>query len=246
MSITSAILTVHSQQVPLCIDPHQQAESWLRFKLAHGLCVVSATESSMLRVVQQCAKVGAPCLVTSVSNRLDPALLPFVSRTDSVTAAPGTRGHPHSATKDSSLTHKARTGHAPGFELYLTTQLAEPRFAASTTLSVSVINFAAFQAVWEQFLVDTVRHEKPSLEASAEASAAKLASDTRALKNHEENTLQLLQVNSLIIFIFSVEMRSCEPVSQRCSKVDFVQHNLPRAFKRSSVLYPCRVALATY
>lgn len=163
MSVTSAVLTVHSQQVPLCIDPHRQAESWLRFKLGSGLCVVSATETSMLRVVQQCVKGGTPCLVTSVPHRLDPAITPFLSHTTS-TAGAGILRQQHS---DLSLTEKSRNLHAPGFKLYLTTQLAEPRFAAYTALSVSVINFSASQAVWEQLLVDCIRHEKPSLEASA-------------------------------------------------------------------------------
>ena len=196
MCITSAILTVHSQQVPLCIDPHRQAECWLRFKLAPALCTVSATESSMLRVVQHCAKVGSPCLVTSVQpNRIDPALLPFLSGTAPAAGA-GNRGHSHSSLNDDSTTFKARTAHARGFELYLTTQIAEPSITPATALSLSVINFAAFQAVWEQLLVDTVRHEKPSLEESADSLATKLAADTRALRSHEEHTLQLLQVHS--------------------------------------------------
>lgn len=193
MSITSAILTVHSQQVPLCIDPHQQAESWLRYKLAPELSVVSATEPSMLRVLQHCAKVGSPCLVTSVANQIDPALLPFISWTGSGTED---KSSCINTSKDFASTLQSRSSYAPGFELYLTTQLKEPCFASSMALSISFINYAAYQAVWEQLLVDTVRHEKPSLEASADALASKLAFDTRALRSYEEQTLHLLQVCS--------------------------------------------------
>ena len=150
----------------------------------------------MLRVVQHCAKVGAPCLVTSVqSNRIDPALLPFLSGAAPAAVA-GSRGLSQGTLRDASTTFKARNAHAPGFELYMTTQNAEPCAVPATALSVSVINFAAFQAVWEQLLVDTVKHEKPSLEASADSLATKLAADTRALRSHEEHTLQLLQVPS--------------------------------------------------
>jgi dynein heavy chain, axonemal len=202
MSITSAVLTVHSQQVPLCIDPHQQAENWLRSKLAPDLSVVSATEPSMQRVLQQCSKIGTPCLVTSVSERLDPALLPYLSVGPAVEAS-GMRGPGLSATiaKDIPWTSrlKSRRAHTPGFQLYLTTELPDPDFSPSTALFVSVINFSAFQAVWEQLLGDTVRHEKPSLEASADLLAKELASDTRALKTHEEHILHLLQVLSILL-----------------------------------------------
>lgn len=208
MSITSAILTVHSQQVPLCIDPHQQVESWLRFKLAPGLSIVSATEPSMLRVVQQCARVGAPCLVTSLSNPLDPALLPFLSHSPPRSGGEN-RVQSSSASMYVAMPSYSRNERASGFELYLTTQLADPRLAPATSLLLSVINFAALQVVWEQLLVDTIRHEKPSLEASAEMLANKLATDMRALRTHEEHTLHLLQVSLRIYEHLNVQLYHC-------------------------------------
>ena len=55
---------------PLMIDPQMQANKWIKnTEAGNGIEVVKATNSNMLRSLENCIRVGRPLLIEDVSER---------------------------------------------------------------------------------------------------------------------------------------------------------------------------------
>lgn len=216
-SSDSAIIAMHCGRVPLFIDPQRQAEAWLRHKeAARGLRVVSASQPSAVRTVAHCARMGMPCLVTDVAPGLDPALAPLCALADSAVSLEGRKHH----TADAPVTVRIGGSDvrvAAGFSLYLATDRAAEEITPTTAMLVAVVEFGVSRgALEEQLLAAVVRHERPSLEAQREALEQSTARDMKALHEHEEQTLHLLQVR-----------RCCRPTAMKlCTRSRVPMHGV--------------------
>lgn len=216
-SSDSAIIAMHCGRVPLFIDPQRQAEAWLRHKeAARGLRVVSASQPSAVRTVAHCARMGMPCLVTDVAPGLDPALAPLCALADSAVSLEGRKHH----TADAPVTVRIGGSDvrvAAGFSLYLATDRAAEEITPATAMLVAVVEFGVSRgALEEQLLAAVVRHERPSLEAQREALEQSTARDMKALHEHEEQTLHLLQVR-----------RCCRPTAMKlCTRSRVPMHGV--------------------
>lgn len=213
-STDSATIAMRCGRVPLFIDPQHQAEAWLRQKeAARAIRVVPAAQPSAIRTVAHCARMGMPCLLTGIASAIDPALVPLCALADS--PGPRTRSEvsPRKPRDSASAAGEVAAGFlglttaatvriggsdvsvAAGFALYLATEQPAEWIAPATAMCVAVVEFGLSRgALEEQLLAAVVRHERPALEAQSEALDHSTAVDLKALHDHEEQTLHLLQV----------------------------------------------------
>ena len=79
LSTENAILVTRGRRWPLMIDPQEQANRWVRNKEAlNGLKVIKLTDSTFLRTLENCIRIGMPVLCEDLGEHLDPALEPIL------------------------------------------------------------------------------------------------------------------------------------------------------------------------
>ncbi|CAF4281953.1 unnamed protein product, partial [Adineta steineri] len=80
-SIENAVLVKHCIKWPLLIDPQRQAIQWIRTKeTENNLRVVSADDTTLLRVCEQCIRLGLPLIIEGVGETIESSLLPLLNR----------------------------------------------------------------------------------------------------------------------------------------------------------------------
>lgn len=80
-SIQNGILTTKSSRFPLCIDPQQQAVSWIKRTYAgKNLTVKTLTESDFMKHLELAIQFGNPFLFENVDEDLDPMLDPVLEK----------------------------------------------------------------------------------------------------------------------------------------------------------------------
>lgn len=90
----------------------------------------------------------------------------------------------------------------PAFRLYLATKLPNPHYLPDVCITVTLINFTVTrQGLQEQLLADTVRHERPELQAQQDALVASIAHDRSMLQDLEDKMLRFMQVSSITVSI---------------------------------------------
>ena len=79
VSTENAILATKSRRWPLCIDPQEQANRWIRNREnRNNLKVMKLTETGFLRHLENCIRVGVPVLMEDIGETLDPSLEPIL------------------------------------------------------------------------------------------------------------------------------------------------------------------------
>ena len=80
-SVQNGILTTKSSRFPLCIDPQQQAVSWIkRTYSGKSLTVKMLTESDFMKHLELAIQFGNPFLFENVDEDLDPMLDPILEK----------------------------------------------------------------------------------------------------------------------------------------------------------------------
>ena len=70
-----------------------------------------------------------------------------------------------------------------GFQLYMTTPLANPHYLPETCIKVTLVNFTVTgPGLEEQLLAELVRKERPDLQASKDRLLLSISNDKRQLK----------------------------------------------------------------
>ena len=176
----SALILRTSRRWPLLIDPQQQAAVWLQARhAAAGLTTLRATDPALLATLESHVRAGTPVLITDVGEELGPDLDALLKQ-EPPRASSGSDASPKQA--------KLRISGgdvevAEGFQLYLTTQAAAPRFAPEVFVRTSVLNFAVTRAaLTQQLLASTVRYERPALQQQKDAVVEQLAHDRAQLE----------------------------------------------------------------
>ena len=71
----------------------------------------------------------------------------------------------------------------PGFQLYMTTPLANPHYLPEVCIKVTLVNFTVTRpGLEEQLLAELVRKERPDLQASRDRLLLSISNDKRQLK----------------------------------------------------------------
>ena len=78
-SVQNGILTTAASRFPLCIDPQQQAVSWIKNMYGKDqLKIKSLSERDFMKHLELAIQFGAPFLFENVDEELDPMLDPRV------------------------------------------------------------------------------------------------------------------------------------------------------------------------
>jgi len=183
LSVENAIIVTRGRRWPLMIDPQTQANRWIRAKeKANRVQVIKLTESTYLRTLENCIRVGNPVLLENVEESLDPALEPVLGR---------------QVFKQSGrlLIRLGDTDvdYSPEFRFYITTKLPNPHYPPEVCVKVTVVNFTVTpKGLEDQLLVQVVAHERPELEEEKNLLVVQIASGQKQLKDLEDKILYML------------------------------------------------------
>ena len=75
LSIQNGILTTQASRFPYCIDPQEQAISWIKSKEAdHNLKICTMNDPDFLKHLEMSIKYGFPFLFKDCDEYLDPVI----------------------------------------------------------------------------------------------------------------------------------------------------------------------------
>jgi len=183
LSIENGIIVTKGRRWPLMIDPQTQAVRWIRsMEKANRVQVIKLTESTYLRTLENCIRVGNPVLLENVEETLDPALEPVLSK-----AVFKQQGRLLIRLGDTDVDY------SPDFRFYVTSKLANPHYSPEISVKVTIVNFTVtLQGLEDQLLVQVVAHERPELEEEKNQLVVKIADGQKQLKDIEDKILYML------------------------------------------------------
>ena len=154
-SIQNGMLTTKSSRFPLCIDPQQQAVSWIKRTYAgKNLTVKSLTESDFMKHLELSIQFGNPFLFENVDEELDPMLDPVLEK---------------NIVKEGAA-WVIKLGDKlvewdENFRLFFTTKLANPHYSPEVMGKTMIINYGVtMDGLANQLLNVVVANERPDLE----------------------------------------------------------------------------------
>jgi len=183
-STENGMLATMGRRWPLMIDPQGQANKWVRNMYASSnLQIIKLTQKDFLRTLENGIRYGACVLLENVQEELDPALEPVLLKQ---VFKKGGQNLLHLGDSD--------VPYSDEFRFVITTKLANPHYFPEVCIKVTVINFTVTTTGLEdQLLVDVIKSERPDLEARKDELVVNIAADSAALKDIEDQILQMLQ-----------------------------------------------------
>ncbi|KAL0028415.1 hypothetical protein WJX77_005025 [Trebouxia sp. C0004] len=184
VSVDNGILVSKGKRWPLMIDPQGQANAWVRnMEGRAGLKLVKLSQPNFLRLIEGAVRLGQPVLIEEVGEAIDPALEPLLLKQ---VFKQGGQSLIHLGDSD--------VEYHPGFQLYMTTPLANPHYLPEVCIKVTLVNFTVTgPGLEEQLLAELVRKERPDLQASKDRLLLSISNDKRQLKELEDKILNLLK-----------------------------------------------------
>jgi dynein heavy chain len=183
LSIENGIIVTKGRRWPLMIDPQTQAVRWIRqMEKSNRVQVIKLTESTYLRTLENCIRVGNPVLLENVEETLDPALEPVLSK-----AVFKQQGRLLIRLGETDVDY------SPDFRFYITSKLPNPHYSPEICVKVTIVNFTVtLQGLEDQLLVQVVAHERPELEEEKNQLIVKIADGQKQLKDIEDKILYML------------------------------------------------------
>ena len=183
LSTENGIIVVKGRRWPLMIDPQTQANRWIRAKeKSNRIQVIKLTESTYLRTLENCIRVGNPVLLENVEEKLDPALEPVLAKQTFKSA-----GRILIRLGDTDVDY------SPDFRFYITTKLPNPHYPPEISVKVTIVNFTVTpKGLEDQLLVQVVAHERPELEEEKNKLVVQIADGQKQLKDIEDKILYML------------------------------------------------------
>lgn len=183
LSIQNGILTTRASRFPLCIDPQQQALTWIKKREAHNnLKVLSFNDADFLKQLEMSVKYGSPVLFQDVDDYIDPVIGNLLEKNYKVQS-----GQVFVLLGDKEVDVDVN------FRLYLTTKIANPVFDPSVYAKALVINYAVtVDGLEDQLLSVVVREERSDLEEQREMLIEETSINKNLLSTLEDSLLREL------------------------------------------------------
>jgi dynein heavy chain, axonemal len=187
LSIQNGILTTRASRFPLCIDPQQQALSWIKRREAHNnLKVLTFNDPDFLKQLEMSVKYGTPVMFLDVEDYIDPVIGNLLEKKFKVQA-----GQTVVLLGDKDVEVDAN------FRLYLITKIANPVLDPSIYAKALVINYAVtVDGLEDQLLSVVVREERPDLEEQREMLIEETSINKSLLSTLEDSLLRELSNSS--------------------------------------------------
>ncbi|UJR33040.1 hypothetical protein I4U23_020499 [Adineta vaga] len=185
-STENALLATRSLSSPLFIDPQNQATKWIKqMEKSHGLRVIDIQMHDYMKIIEECIKMGRPCLCQNLHEDIPQTLNPILIK--SIKTSSDHDSHFILQLGDREIDYN------PSFRFYLSTRLSNPHYKPEIFSKVNLINFALKeQGLEEQLLGIVVRKEKPDLENAKDNCIVTISNKHKEKEFLEEEFLRLL------------------------------------------------------
>lgn len=210
LSVQNGILTVRANRYPLCVDPQQQALSWLTRKEGKELNVVSFNdEGDFGRTLELCVKFNKPLLVENIENTLDPLIDPILLKNFDIKGGK----------KYVKLGNEQVEFNEKEFKLYLVSKLSNPKFSPEVMGKTSVINYSVtFNGLKEQLISEVVVFEEEEKEILRKKLVTQMSENKKTREGLEHQLLSNL-VNAKGSLLDNGELINTLEETQQKSKV---------------------------
>ena len=239
-SVYNGILTTRCSRFPLCIDPQQQAASWIKNREPE-LKVASFLDGDFMQPLKLAIQYGKPFLFEGVDETLDPMVDPILEQNTYY------EGSQRMITIDDKPLPWDEN-----FRLYLTSKLANPHYSPEVMGKVQIINYSVTLGGLENQLLNVVvAHERPDLEKQFADLVADMGANATLLEELEESLLRnlaastgnILDNEELIATLESAKTKSVE-ISGKLAQARITKENINTtragytpAAKRGSILF---------
>jgi len=239
-SVMNGILTTRASRFPLCVDPQQQAVTWIKAR-EKEVKVATLLDTDFMQGLKLCIQYGKPFLFENVDETLDPMIDPILEQNTFM------EGSQRMITLDDKA-----IPWDDGFRLYMTSKLANPHYSPEIMGKVMIINYGVtLQGLENQLLNVVVGHERPDLEKAFKELVDQMSANAVLLEELEESLLRnlnsstgnLLDNEELIATLDSAKNKAVEITAKLAqSQVTKADINKTRAAyspaaKRGSILF---------
>lgn len=241
-SVQNGILTTKASRFPLCIDPQQQALSWIKKTyLGDNLRVKSLNENDFMKHLELAIQFGNPFLFENIDEELDPMLDPVLEKNIVQDGA----------SKVIKLGDKT-IDWDDGFRLFFTTNLANPHYSTEVMGKTMIINYGVtLDGLADQLLNVVVAHERHDLEESYAALVKDMSENAQLIVSLENTLLKELSMsqgnildNEELIKTLENTKSKAEEIKAEMEKAAFTKDEIGQAravykpvAKRGSILY---------
>jgi dynein heavy chain len=182
-SVQNGILTTKASRFPLCIDPQQQAVTWIKNREGDkNLTVRTFNDGDFMKHLELAIQFGNPFLFEAVDEYLDPMVDPILEKN---TFIQGTQ-------KVIQLGDKA-VEWDDNFRLYMTSKLANPHYSPEVMGKTMIVNYSVtLLGLADQLLNVVVGHERPDLETQFKELVESMGSNVAKQVQLEDNLLREL------------------------------------------------------
>uniref|UniRef100_H2ZL82 Uncharacterized protein n=1 Tax=Ciona savignyi TaxID=51511 RepID=H2ZL82_CIOSA len=183
LSIQNGILTTRASRFPLCIDPQEQALSWIRKKEEkNNLKESSFNSPDFLKQLELAIKYGFPFLFKDVDEYIDPVIDNVLEKD-----VKGGQGREFVVLGDKEVDYDSN------FKLYLTSKLSNPRYSPAVFGKAMIINYTVtLKGLEDQLLSVIVKFERKELEEQRERLIQETSENKKLLKDLEDSLLREL------------------------------------------------------
>jgi len=182
-SIQNGMLTTSASRFPLCIDPQQQAVSWIkRTYEGKNLTVKSLSESDFMKHLELAIQFGNPFLFENIDEELDPMLDPVLEK--------------NIVKEGAAMMIKLGDKMVEwdeNFRLFFTTKLANPHYSPEVMGKTMIINYGVtMDGLANQLLNVVVANERPDLEKQWADLVTEMGENAQLLVSLEDTLLREL------------------------------------------------------
>ncbi|OQR81950.1 dynein heavy chain, partial [Thraustotheca clavata] len=249
-SVQNGILTTKASRFPLCIDPQQQAVTWIKHREEkNNLTIKTLNDGDFMKHLELAIQFGNPFLFESVDEELDPILDPVLEKS---TFMEGSQ-------RLIKLGDKNVEWDA-NFRLYFTSKLANPHYSPEVMGKTMIINYSVTQAgLANQLLNVVVAHERPDLEEQYRDLVREMSENTQMIVELEDTLLHELSTSTgnildneeLILTLDETKNKATE-IGSKLEQSKFTKEEITKARAvytpvalRGSIMYFAMSSLST-